>query len=158
MLVSSKNSSCDRRSVLVGHVSINLQMYDSQKGMNKLWCIWGRKKCILLILPVHILCTLYISPLALFIGPSPVCSPCHNIFFSPSFSFLLFHSPLSFNNTLGAETGESELDFMPKSWKKATRRERKGEQRKQGHLETLLSCISARWFDGRLCEEEGEDS
>lgn len=30
---------------------------------------------------------------------------------------------------------------------------RGGEQRP---LETLLSCLSARWYDGRLCGEEGE--
>lgn len=40
--------------------------------------------------------------------------------------------------------------MTPKEWKKAARREGKGGDKEQRHLETLLSCLSARWFDGRL--------
>lgn len=116
--------------------------------MNKLWCIGGRKDCKLTSLytsSVH--CTL--TPRAPFTGPSPVRSPCRRIVFpSPSSSLFLLYSACSRRPARPSAETEEESNM----------RGGKGKLSGQRHLETRLSCSSARWFDGRLCGEEGEDS
>ena len=138
--------------------------------MNKLWCIRGRKDCKLWFdLPAHIhpLYTVhYPPPMAPFIGLIDPCVPrVTRISLSPSvppsFSFFLPLSLRLLRPSIIHEVqrpGESErvrlhAKTVEESDKKGGNRE---GQRKQTHLLTLKSCVSARWLDGRLCEEREE--
>lgn len=60
------------------------------------------------------------------------------------------------------QSQESERERVSSCWNTGTNPQeswkRRGVKRGWKRLKTLLSCWSARWLDGRLCGEEGEDS